>query len=167
MLKNGACCYYYSGGHPGWRLKRASTSYFKTFAVGAVTMSAGRSFTYSLPFGWMQTCLDSSFFSFRECPRSLEVSAIWKKSRHWMPSRDPWKGLYTSIMYMCSFLVRKKHLFELSHVWPWRWACWGTQYVVFMGPVFHNTSKTCLKRVGHCGPEWVEKEMCRFAEDMT
>ncbi len=39
-----------------------------------------------------------SFFSFRECPRSLEVSAIWKKSRHWTPSKDPWRILFTSIM---------------------------------------------------------------------
>ncbi len=33
--------------------------------------------------------------------------------------------------------------------------------------VFHNTTKTCLKRGGHGGYEWVEKEMCRFAEDMS
>ncbi len=38
---------------------------------------------------------------------------------------------------------------------------------VFIGPVFHNTIKTYLKRVGYGGYEWVEKEMCRFAEDMS
>ncbi len=39
--------------------------------------------------------------------------------------------------------------------------------MVFIGPVFHYTSKTCLKRVWHGGYEWEEKEMCRFAEDMS
>ncbi len=33
--------------------------------------------------------------------------------------------------------------------------------MVFIGPVFHYTIKTCLKRVGHYGYEWVENEMCR------
>ncbi len=37
----------------------------------------------------------------------------------------------------------------------------------FIGPVFHYTIKTCLKRVGHCGFEGVEKEMGRFAEGMS
>ncbi len=40
-------------------------------------------------------------------------------------------------------------------------------YMVFIDPVFHNTSKTCLKRIAQSGNEWVEKEMCRFAEDMS
>ncbi len=39
--------------------------------------------------------------------------------------------------------------------------------VVFIGPVFHNTIKICLKRVGHGGYEWEEKKMCQFAEDMS
>ncbi len=43
----------------------------------------------------------------------------------------------------------------------------GTPYVVFNGPAFHYTNKTCLKTVGHCGYEWVEKEMGWFAEDMS
>ncbi len=30
-----------------------------------------------------------------------------------------------------------------------------------------QTIKTCLKRVEHGGYEWVEKEMCRFAQDMS
>ncbi len=34
-------------------------------------------------------------------------------------------------------------------------------------PAFHNTTNTRLKRVGHGGFEWTEKEMCRFAEDMS
>ncbi len=102
MLKNGAYCYYYSGGHPGRRLKWASSSFLKTFAVGAATMSAGKSIhmftTLWLNVNLRRSSLDRYFFSFRECPRSLEVSAIWKNSRHWMPSRDPWRILYTSIM---------------------------------------------------------------------
>ncbi len=52
----------------------------------------------------------------------------------------------------------------------WKNACLnygGTSYMVFIGPVFHKTTKTCLKSVGHGGHEWVEKEMCRFADDMS
>ncbi len=29
----------------------------------------------------------------------------------------------------------------------------GTPYVLFIGPIFHNTIETCLKRVGHGGYE--------------
>ncbi len=29
----------------------------------------------------------------------------------------------------------------------------GTPYMVFIGPVFHYTIQTCLKRVGHCDYE--------------
>ncbi len=61
----------------------------------------------------------------------------------------------------------KKAVFELSRVCPWRWPRGGTTYMELIGPVFHNTFKTCLKRVGHGGYEWVEKEMFRFAEDMS
>ncbi len=59
-------------------------------------------------------------------------------------------------IYVFLFSV-KKSLLELSRVWPWRWSRRGTQYTVFIGPVFHNTIKTCLKREGHGGYEWVEK----------
>ncbi len=69
-------------------------------------------------------------------------------------------------VYVFLFSV-KKRVFELSRVWPWRWPRVGTSYMVFIGPVFHNTIKTCLKRVWHCGYEWVKNEMCRFAEDMS
>ncbi len=31
----------------------------------------------------------------------------------------------------------------------------------------YNTIITCLKRVGYGGYEWEEKEMCRFAGDMS
>ncbi len=61
----------------------------------------------------------------------------------------------------------KKRVFELSRVWPWRWPRRGTPYMVFIGPVFHCTIKTCLMRVWHCGYELVENEMCRFVEDMS
>ncbi len=64
-------------------------------------------------------------------------------------------------VYVFLFSV-KKYVFE-----PWRWPRGGTPFMVFIGPVFHKTIKTCLKRVWHCGYEWVEKEMCRFAEDMS
>ncbi len=39
--------------------------------------------------------------------------------------------------------------------------------MVFIDPVFHNTYKTCLNRITQSGYEWVEKGMCRFAEDMS
>ncbi len=63
---------------------------------------------------------------------------------------------------MCSFLVWKNAClnyreFDLE----------GDLVVVFIGPVFHNTIKICVKCLGYCGFEWVEKEMCRFAEDMS
>ncbi len=68
---------------------------------------------------------------------------------------------------MCSFLVWKNaclnyrefnlegDLVGVPHTW------------YFVGPVFHLIIKTCLKRVWHGGYEWVENEMCRFAEDMS
>ncbi len=69
-------------------------------------------------------------------------------------------------VYVFHFSV-KKRVFELSRVWPWKWPCGGTPYMVFIGPVFHYTNKICLKRVKHVGFEWVENEMCRFAVDMS
>ncbi len=69
-------------------------------------------------------------------------------------------------VYVFLFSV-KKRVFELSRVWPWRWPRGGTPYMIYIGPVFYNTIKTRLKTVGYCGYEWVEKEMCRFAEDMS
>ncbi len=43
----------------------------------------------------------------------------------------------------------KKCAFELSWVWPWRWPRGGTPYMLFVGPVFHHTTKKWLKRVRH------------------
>ncbi len=66
-------------------------------------------------------------------------------------------------MYMCSFLVWKK-----TRVWIIASLTLKvTPYMIFIGPVFHNTIKTCLKCVGYCDFEWVENEMCRFAKDMS
>ncbi len=68
---------------------------------------------------------------------------------------------------MCSFLVWKAaclnyrefdlegYLVGVPHAW----------YLSAQSTT--NTTKTCLKRVGHGGYEWVEKEMWRFAEDMS
>ncbi len=68
---------------------------------------------------------------------------------------------------MCSFLVWKNaclnccefdlegDLVGVPHAW------------YLSAHFFHNTNKTCLKCVGYCGFEWVEKEMCLFAEDMS
>ncbi len=68
---------------------------------------------------------------------------------------------------MCSFLVWKNACLNYREIDLEGDLVGGAPYMVFIGLVFHNTTKTCLKRVGHCGNEWVEKEKCRFAEDMS
>ncbi len=50
-------------------------------------------------------------------------------------------------------LQEVRHMSRLSRVWPLRRPCGGTQCVVFIGPIFHNTIETCLKRVAHGGYE--------------
>ncbi len=67
---------------------------------------------------------------------------------------------------MCSLLVWKNACLN-SREFDLEGDLVGTPYIVFIGPVFHNTVKTCLKIVGYGGREWVEKEVCRFAEDMS
>ncbi len=69
-------------------------------------------------------------------------------------------------LYMCSFLVWKNaclyyrefdlegDLVGVPHI-----------YRPSLSSIF--TIKTYLNRVGHCGYEWMEKEMGRFAEDMS
>ncbi len=69
-------------------------------------------------------------------------------------------------MFICSFLVWKNAClnyreFDLEDDLV------GTPCMVFIGPVFHNTNKICLKRVGLCRYEWVGKEMGWFAEDIV
>ncbi len=68
-------------------------------------------------------------------------------------------------MYVCSFLAWKTRAWIIAGL-TLKVTSWGTLYMVFIGLVFHYTIKTCLKKVWHCGYEWVEK-MCRFAEDMS
>ncbi len=46
-----------------------------------------------------RSSLDRTLRSFRECPSSLEVSAIWNKSRHLKLSRKPWRILSCMIFY--------------------------------------------------------------------
>ncbi len=102
IRKNGACCYYYSAGHLRRLLKWASSKLLKAFSLGAVTTSAGRSFhmftTLWLNVNLRRSSLDHSYFIFRECPRSLEVSAIRSKLRQWTPFRNPWRIIFTSAM---------------------------------------------------------------------
>ncbi len=45
-------------------------------------------------------------------------------------------------VYVFLFSV-KKRVFELSRVWPSRWPRGGTPYIVFIGPIVHNTTKIC------------------------
>ncbi len=68
---------------------------------------------------------------------------------------------------MCSILVWKNACFNYREFDLEGDLVGGTPCVLFIGPVCHTTIKTCLKRVGHCGYEWVENEMGRFAEDMS
>ncbi len=68
---------------------------------------------------------------------------------------------------MCSFLVWKNAClnyreFDLEGDLVGVPQTWYLSTQSFITPL-----KNCLKRVGHCGYEWVEKEMCRFAEDMS
>ncbi len=89
---------------------------------------------------------------------------VWNMIEQSKPLQTRYDTTYISDRYFIRLHVYgflfsvKKCVFELSRVWPWRWPCGGTQYMVYIGPVFHNTIKTCLKTVGYCGYEWVEKE---------
>ncbi len=70
-------------------------------------------------------------------------------------------------MYICSVLVWKNaglnyREFDLEDD-----LVGVTLNMDFIGPVFHYTTKTCLKKVGNFAYELEEKEMCRFAEDMN
>ncbi len=67
---------------------------------------------------------------------------------------------------MCSFLVCKNACLNYSE-FDLEGDLVAVFIVVFIGPVFRHATKTCLKREGHCGDDWVEKELCRFAEDMS
>ncbi len=67
---------------------------------------------------------------------------------------------------MCSFLVLKKACLNYRE-FDLEVDLIGYHYMVIIGPVFHNTIKTCLKKVGHGDYEWEEKELCRLTEDMS
>ncbi len=68
---------------------------------------------------------------------------------------------------LCSFLVAKNAYFNYREFDLDIDLVEAPHTCFFIGPVIHNTIKTCLKIVGQCGYEYVEKEMCRFAEDMS
>ncbi len=86
------CCGY-SGDRLGRFLWWASSLFFDASIDEAVTTSVGRSFhiftTLWLKVNLRRSSLDRFFLSFRGWPRSLEVSAFWRKFRHWTPSRKP------------------------------------------------------------------------------
>ncbi len=64
---------------------------------------------------------------------------------------------------MCSFLVCKSECLNDRE--------WDLEDELVVVPhtwyLLAQSLKTCLKRVGHGGYEWVEKEMCQFVEDMS
>ncbi len=97
ISKDGSYCCGYSGDRIGRFFRWASSLVLNIFTAEAVTTSSCRSFhiftTLWLKVNLRRSSLDRSFRSFSECPRSLEVSAIWKKSCHWTPSRKPWRIL--------------------------------------------------------------------------
>ncbi len=76
-------------------LRHTSCWFLNTLTVEAVTTPACRLFqiftTLWPKVNLRRSSLDRSFVSYRECPRSLDVSAIWKMSRHWTPSRKPYE----------------------------------------------------------------------------
>ncbi len=47
-------------------------------------------------------------------------------------------------------------------VTSWRYPAHG-----IFGQVYLNTMKTNVNSAGHGGYDWVEKQMCRFAEGMS
>ncbi len=81
---DGAFCCGYSGDRLGRFFRWAPSLVLNIFE--AVTTSSGRSFhiftTLWLKVNLRRSSLDRSFRSFSGCARSLEVSAIWKKSCH-------------------------------------------------------------------------------------
>ncbi len=115
----------------------------------------------------------SRFLFFINFQRHMHPICVWNMIEQSKPLQTRYDTTYIyeryfirTHVYVFLFSV-KKCVFELSRVWPWWWPCGGTPYMVYIGPVFHNTIKTCLKAVGYCGYEGAEKEMCRFAEDMS
>ncbi len=99
------------------------------------------------------------FFTFNKFPTIFAIHLCDEyDSTKWISLNKIWHDKYVrqtlhKNTYMCSFLVWKKTVFELSRGWSWRWPCGGTPYMVFIGPVVHNTTKSCLKRIGHGGYE--------------
>ncbi len=85
-IKDVAFCCGYSG-YRLWRFLRwASSLFLNALTDEAVKTSAGR-LLHILTTLWLKenlrrSSLDRSFLRLRGWPRSVEVSTIWKKSRH-------------------------------------------------------------------------------------
>ncbi len=104
---DGAFCGGYFGEHLGRFLMRASSLFLNVLTDEAITTSAGRSF-HMFPTLWLKvnlrrSSLNRSFLSFRECPRSLEVPDIWKKSSHWTPSQKAMENF--AVQYYVSLIL--------------------------------------------------------------
>ncbi len=105
----------------------------------------------------------SRLLFFKKNQRHMHSICVWDMIKQSKPLQKRYDTTYMCAryyirthVYVFLFSV-KKRVFEISRVWPWRWTRGGTPHMVFIGPIFHNTIKTCLRRVGHCGYEWVEK----------
>ncbi len=116
--------------------------------------------TFWLPFQSNWTCfafvIDMlHFFCFLfliNFQRHMHSICVWNMIKESKPIETRYDTTYIydrynirTHVYVFLFSV-KKRVFELSRVWPWRWPRGCTPYMVFIGPVFHNTIKTCLKR---------------------
>ncbi len=88
-----------------------------------------------------------SFNSHALCVTRLNVLwYVWKlikqsKSLQTRYDKTHVYNRYDNRTHVYVFLLSvKKHVVELSRVWPWRWPRGGTTCKVFIGPVFHKTT---------------------------
>ncbi len=87
MRKYGAFCCGYSNNRLRRFLRWASSLFLNALTVEGRNNVCGQVTPHIHYLLWLKvnlrrSSLDIAFLSFRECPRSLELSAIWKKSRH-------------------------------------------------------------------------------------
>ncbi len=95
----------------------------------------------------------SRFLFFINFQRHMHSICVWNMIEQSKPLQTWYDTTYISDIYYIRthvyvFLFSvKKCVFELSRVWPWRWPCGCTPYVVYIGPVFHNSTVRLLTHV--------------------